>query len=172
MGTGRFEAQFQQNPVPEDGDLIKRSWFRRWDSDPNMGWDAVVQSWDTATSNAANSAYSVCLTFGIRGQCYFLRDVYRERLDINQLKRAVIRQREEFEADHVLVELASSGISIFQIFQQLSEDEGIPPVFGCKPRGSKLDRLMRVIDLIEGRRIYLPNADFVEHYHLVSGRSL
>jgi predicted phage terminase large subunit-like protein len=164
MGAARFEAQYQQNPVPEDGDLIKRNWFRKSDADTSTIWDAIVQSWDTATSDAATSAYSVCLTWGIRGKSYHLLDVFRERLDINELKRAVIKQREKWHADHVLVEHASSGISIYQIFRQLSAIEGVAPVIPCKPKGTKLERLMRQIALIEEGRVYLPEAMFVEHF--------
>jgi predicted phage terminase large subunit-like protein len=165
MGTARFEAQYQQNPFPADGDLIKRSWFKSFDLDDDHRFDAVVQSWDTATSDAATSAYSVCLTWGIKGETYYLLDVYRARLDITELKSAVIRLQRRFDADHVLVEHASSGISIYQIFNRLSAEKGTFPVVPRVPKGSKIERLMNQVALIEEGRVYLPaRAPFVEDY--------
>jgi predicted phage terminase large subunit-like protein len=165
MGSARFEAQYQQNPFPEDGDLIRRSWFRSFDPADDRRFDAVVQSWDTATSDAATSAYSVCLTFGIIGETYYVLDVYRARLDITELRSAVMRLQGRFGADHVLVEHASSGIGIYQIFRRLSAETGMFPVVPCVPRGNKMERLMNQVALIEEGRVYLPTGSpFVGDY--------
>src|SRR5262245_37177010 len=165
MGSARFEAQYQQNPFPEEGDLIRRAWFRRFDPADDRRFDAVIQSWDTATSDAATSAYSVCLTFGVIGETYYLLDVYRARLDMTELRSAVIRQQSRFGADHVLVEHASSGIGIYQIFRRLSAETGTFPVVPCVPRGNKMERLMNQVALIEEGRVYLPTqSPFLDDY--------
>ena len=44
-----FQAQYQQAPVSETGNIIKRDWIRHYDTAPDRSTDtAVVQSWDTA----------------------------------------------------------------------------------------------------------------------------
>src|SRR4029077_15962527 len=49
VGSLMFSAQYQQRPVPLEGNLIKRGWFRFYDQPPQSGpGDLLVQSWDIA----------------------------------------------------------------------------------------------------------------------------
>lgn len=48
IGSLQFSAQYQQRPVPLEGNLIKRDWLRWYVQLPGAGADYVVQSWDTA----------------------------------------------------------------------------------------------------------------------------
>ena len=44
-----FSAQFQQSPIPLEGNLIKRDWIRYFSGDlPPKKGDYFVISWDTA----------------------------------------------------------------------------------------------------------------------------
>ena len=68
LGTPAFEAQYQQRPVPLGGALIKREWLQSYSERlPLDQYDAVVQSWDVASTVSEMSDYSVGITFGIRG---------------------------------------------------------------------------------------------------------
>jgi hypothetical protein len=49
IGSLMFSAQYQQRPVPLEGNLIRRDWFRFYDELPQAvppGW--IAQSWDIA----------------------------------------------------------------------------------------------------------------------------
>src|SRR5919204_6933101 len=46
LGAEIFAAQYQQQPVPAGGAMIKRSWVSRYDQRPNSG--RIIQSWDVA----------------------------------------------------------------------------------------------------------------------------
>ena len=48
MGTMNFQAQYQQAPVPETGNLIQRRWIKYFGSLPPRANARIVQSWDTA----------------------------------------------------------------------------------------------------------------------------
>ncbi len=49
IGSLSFSAQYQQSPVPLEGNLVKRSWFRTYDFPPTDAPNCqVVQSWDIA----------------------------------------------------------------------------------------------------------------------------
>ncbi len=66
IGSLMFSAQYQQRPVPLEGNLVKRDWFRFYDLPPQPGpGDLVVQSWDIAmmTGRGSNTP-----TFGARSQ--------------------------------------------------------------------------------------------------------
>jgi hypothetical protein len=44
-----FSAQYQQQPVPVEGNLIRQSWFPAYDNQPaGPSLSRIVQSWDVA----------------------------------------------------------------------------------------------------------------------------
>ena len=48
LPVAKWNAQYQQNPTSEEGALIKREWWRLWDSNTPPPCEAIIQSWDTA----------------------------------------------------------------------------------------------------------------------------
>ncbi|WP_409192580.1 hypothetical protein [Bradyrhizobium sp. RDM4] len=66
IGSLQFSAQYQQRPVPLEGNLIKRDWFRWYGQvPPARASDHVVQSWDTAMMTGNTNDYSVCTTWRV-----------------------------------------------------------------------------------------------------------
>jgi hypothetical protein len=64
QGLAKFSAQFDQEPVPESGNMLKSSWLKYREVNPSrQPGDQIVQSWDTAVKVAETSKFSVCLTF-------------------------------------------------------------------------------------------------------------
>src|SRR5438093_3603342 len=59
IGSLMFSAQYQQRPVPVEGNLIKRGWFRSYDQPPPAGpRDRIVQSWDIAMMTGETNDFS------------------------------------------------------------------------------------------------------------------
>ena len=115
LGPAVFAAQYQQDPVSPEGNLLRWEWFGTYDELPERHeFLKVVQSWDTGMSAAPTSDYSVCTTWGFLDDHWYLLEVFRERLDYPDLKRAVILLEHKWEPDRVLIEDAGSGKSIFQ----------------------------------------------------------
>ena len=85
-----FSAQYQQRPVPLEGNLIRRDWFRFYDHlpDQRLG-DRIVQSWDIAMMTGEANDYSVCTTWRMVESDYYLIDVFRGRLPYPDLRRKV-----------------------------------------------------------------------------------
>ena len=51
IGSLQFSAQYQQSPVPPEGNLVKREWLKYYDTAPSRGPGVrIVQSWDIATT--------------------------------------------------------------------------------------------------------------------------
>lgn len=114
MGSAAFSSQYQQAPVAPGGNLVKSKWFCRYSGQSPIREsyrDKIVQSWDTAMKGSDLADYSVCVTALIRGEAIYVLDVFRERLDYPDLKRAVIRNKTRFNADSVLIEEKGSGMS-------------------------------------------------------------
>jgi predicted phage terminase large subunit-like protein len=144
LGPQGFSAQYLQEPVHPDGNLIQWAWFK--DQYHEVGerddYRYVVQSWDTASSLSISADWSVCLTFGYveaKGD-WELVDHWRGRLTMPSLRRKMIRMQERWSPEKILIEDKDSGRGIVQ---DLAEHYGsrarqllvpITPVFNKETR--------------------------------------
>lgn len=154
MGSAAFSAQYQQRPVPLEGNLVKWAWFKTYTHPPTYeAHGRIIQSWDTASKSGELNDYSVCTTCLEKGGEYFLLDVYRQRLDYPLLKKRVIEMKNRFAANTVLIEEAGSGI---QLIQDLRYDKtGVWPI-AVRPEFDKITRLSSQSAVIEAGRVFLP----------------
>ncbi len=67
LPTAKWNAQWMQNPTSEEGAIIKREWWRVWDSDYIPPLQHVIQSYDTAFMKKETADYSAITTWGILG---------------------------------------------------------------------------------------------------------
>ena len=75
MGAYNFASQYQQNPMPLGGAIVKTEWLRYYEpGDLPSGFSFVLQSWDTANKSGELNDFSVCTTWGV-----FDRHYYRAR---------------------------------------------------------------------------------------------
>lgn len=73
-----WDALYQQNPIPDEGNYFSKEMFRYYSSPPPRGEMYVYQAWDFAISEGKTSDYTVGVTIGVdhRDACYVL-DVKR-----------------------------------------------------------------------------------------------
>lgn len=157
MGPAVFAAQYQQDPVAPEGNLIRMEWFGAYEEAPERHeLLKVVQSWDTGMSAAPTSDFSVCTTWGFMRDCskWYLLDVFRQRLDYPDLKRAVLSFRDRWKADKVLIEDAGSGKSLWQ---DLRASASLVPVM-IRPDASKEERFTGCLGEVEAGNVLLPVA--------------
>lgn len=161
LGSYGTASQLQQEPTPTEGGIFKKAWFKTYRTLPPFL--RIIESWDTATSEADFAAYSVGTAWGetYSGDIYLL-DVERERLEFPALKRSVVRFHEKWNGVAILVEDKSSGR---QICQSLSADTHLPILPVKVGRADKVARAMAVSPVIEGGRVYLPeDAPWLANY--------
>lgn len=155
LGPAVFSAQYQQDPVAPEGNLVRMEWFGTYERAPERHeLLKVVQSWDTGMSSAPTSDFSVCTTWGFYRTTskWLLLDVYRERLDYPDLRRAVLRFWKTWQADAVLIEDAVSGKSLWQ---DLRASTSLRPIM-IPPDASKEERLAGCLGEVESGNILLP----------------
>jgi phage terminase large subunit-like protein len=115
MTDYNFAAQYQQDPQPPSGIIVKREWLRFYDSNGKPDrFDQVLQSWDTANKDTELANFSVCTTWGIKDRHLYLLDVFRRKLDFPELKRAIRELASRHQAKIVLIEDKASGTSLLQ----------------------------------------------------------
>jgi len=155
MSDFAFSGQYQQDPVPLGGGMIKLDWIHTYtESELPDSFELIVQSWDTASKNHQFSDYSVCVTLGLNNKQIYLLDVIRERMDFPALKCAALAAHLKWHPHTILVEDASSGI---QLVQEMKE-QGIYSVKPIKPNGDKQTRLFAQATLFESGQLKIPQA--------------
>jgi hypothetical protein len=81
IGSYNFAGQYQQEPAPAGGGMIERKWFKFYNPDRlDFQFDQIVQSWDTANKPTELADYSVCTTWGVKENRFYLLNVFRKRL--------------------------------------------------------------------------------------------
>jgi predicted phage terminase large subunit-like protein len=153
LGQYNFSGQYQQDPAPLGGGMVKAAWFKTYTPEelPST-FEQVFQSWDTANKPAELNDFSVCTTWGVKEKGLYLIHVYRKRLGYPELKRAVREQAAAFNASTILIEDRASGT---QLIQDLVND-GVHAITGCEPTTDKLTRMNTVTSTIENGFVHIP----------------
>jgi predicted phage terminase large subunit-like protein len=154
MGEVFYSAQYQQNPIPLAGNIIKAAWFKDYENAPDIQpRDLIVISIDTAMKGDPGADYSVATIWLSHGDNMYLLDVWRERVDYPALKRAVLRLRETYPGATLLIEDKGSGTSLIQDLR--AQDVA---TIGINPDGDKATRLAKVSAQFESGAVMFPKA--------------
>ncbi|WP_162798048.1 phage terminase large subunit [Sulfitobacter sp. JL08] len=114
IGHAKFETQFQQSPVPAGGNIVRPEWFGTIPSDLRVGdYEAIIQSWDTASVPGESNDYSVCTTWGLIGNNIDLLHVHRQQYLQPDLLEAAEKLRAEWHPKLVMVETAGVGRGVY-----------------------------------------------------------
>ncbi len=153
VGSYNFASQYLQQPVEPEGNVIKWEWFQRYTELPHVAPQQIIQSWDTASKVRDASDYSVCTTWHIYADGYYLVEVLREKWEFLELKKQVIAQATAHQPQMILMEDKGSGT---QLIQTLKKETKLPIV----PVVPKLEKLVRVYNQapkMEAGKVFLPS---------------
>ena len=163
-----FAGQYQQQPRPLGGGLIKGSWFGWYDELPPLKWAAIFA--DTAQKEKEANDYQVASCWGLGADGYlYLIDLIRAKFQAYELKerfpafwakhRAVLGAKLRYMG----VEDKASGTQLIQTIQR--EIRPRIPVRAIERSRSKLERVMDVQSYIESGYVKLPRgASFVSDF--------
>ncbi len=161
LGSRHFSAQYLQTPVPIEGALIKYSWLKYFHPYEITTHDLIVQSWDTASKAGSANDYSVCTTWVVKDERYYLVDLVRVRLEFPALKKRIIEEADRYTANFVLIEDKGSGESLLKELRAISSIR----FRAVMPTKSKVARLEGVSAMIEAGRLLLPHsANWLQDY--------
>jgi predicted phage terminase large subunit-like protein len=156
MTEYNFAAQYQQNPQPPAGLIVRRDWLRFYPpNEKPENFDQIVQSWDTANKATELSDYSVCTTWGFYRERLYLLDVFRRKMEFPELKRTVRELAGLWRTTVVLIEDKSSGT---QLIQELRASNFSLAQAAPVGDGDKVMRLCAQTAKIEGGFVLFPAA--------------
>lgn len=149
-----FSAQYQQDPQPPQGLIVKTEWLKFYGPAELPTGGTIVQSWDTANKDSTVNDYSVCTTWCYYERHFYLLDVYRERVDFPTLVSAVQTLTERYDADVVLIEDRASGTPLIQELRH----KGVPVQEAPTSNDSKLTRLINQTSKFASGFVHLPKS--------------
>lgn len=174
LPVSKWQAQYQQNPTSEEGAIIKREHWRKWEQRQPPNYDFVLQSWDTAFTVTTRANYSACTTWGVfqhqdadnpyPANHLILLDAWRARIEFPDLKRRVQEFHDLWRPDVLLIEEKGSGTSLVQELRWM----GMPvstakPVRGDKKQSrDKISRANAVSDIFDSGQVWAPETRFAE----------
>lgn len=161
LGEQFFSAQFLQMPAPPGGSIIKVNAFGTYDQTHLPQFERIIQSWDTANKSTELADYSVCTTWGRKDNRFFLLNVLRKKLEFYDLHQAVLDQARLWNASHVLIENAGSGMHLLQCLKR----DGFYRAQEINPNGDKEVRAHAIAAVVEAGQVMLPmQASWLEAY--------
>jgi predicted phage terminase large subunit-like protein len=153
LGSDTFAAQYQQEPVPPGGALIKRAWVRRYDEPSVLDSSSyILQSWDTAAKEGGENDFSVCTTWLIQQNKYYLIDVVRGRFNYPTLKARAASHARAHRANKILIEDTGVGTALITELQ----NAGLSAI-AVKPEHNKLTRMSIQSAKFESGQVFFPN---------------
>ena len=97
IGSGAWASLYQQRPSAATGAVFKRDWWQFYRPPLAVPWNRIVQSWDTAFKKGTENDFSVCTTWGVTDNGYYLLHLWRERVEFPELKRVLTSLAEQWK---------------------------------------------------------------------------
>ena len=169
LPISKWSAQYQQDPTSEEGAIVKREWWKNWESDVPPQCEFIIQSWDTAFLKTQRADYSACTTWGvfykedegtgIMQPNVILLDAIKDRMEFPELKKKAFNHWKEWQPDAFIVEGKAAGMPL--IFELRAM--GIPVSEYTPSRGNdKVARVNAVADLFASGIVWAPEKRFSE----------
>lgn len=164
-GSRYWESLYMQNPMPDEGGIIKKNWVTWWEGHEPPRCDFIIQTYDTAFSTRTTADYSVIQTWGIFNNIdtnelngvetvtsnLILLGNMKGRYEYPELRRIAAQEYRKHRPDICIVEKKASGQSLIQDMRK----SGLP-VLEYTPDKDKVSRVYSASPMFESRRVWLP----------------
>jgi len=160
MDPRYWQAQYMQNPVSEEGALIKREWWQIWEEDEPPQCEFTIMSLDAAQESNNRADYNALTTWGVfrhpKTEAYhiILLNSIKKRMEFPELKELVLEEYKDWEPDAFVVEKKSNGAALYQEFRRM----GVPISEFTPGKGQdKISRVNAVSDLFRSGMVWAPD---------------
>lgn len=159
-----WQAQYMQNPIPEEGALVKREWWKEWQKDEAPECSYIIGALDAAAETKNSSDYTSLTVWGVfymddpdtgkKKANIILLESIRKRMEFPELKDLAFKEYRFWKMDSFIVEKKSNGTPLYQEMRRA----GIPVTEFTPTRatGDKTARLNAVADIVRGGLVWYP----------------
>ena len=154
-----WNAQYLQQPTSEEGALIKREWWQKWENDDPPLCEFIIMSLDAAQEANTRADYNALTTWGVflneetNNYNIILLNAIKKRLEFPDLKKLVLEEYKDWEPDSFMVEKKSNGAALYQELRRM----GVPVGEFTPGKGQdKISRVNAVSDLFSAGIVWAP----------------
>ena len=163
LGSREWASLYAQKPSVEEGNILKRWWWKTWKKKDPPQCDYILQSWDTAYTSNKTSDYSACTTWGIfmdedNVANAILLGSRRDRWEFPELKRMAVELYNQHNPDLIIIEAKASGWSLVQELSRM----GIPITPYNPKKQDKRARVHSITPILESGKVWAPDKDWAE----------
>ncbi len=87
IGSRAWTSLYQQRPAAAGGVIFKRDWWQYYRPPLTQSINQIVQSWDTAFKRGTENDFSICTTWAVCENGYYLLHLWRDRVEFPELKK-------------------------------------------------------------------------------------
>ena len=164
LPAAKWNAQYQQKPTSEEGAILKREWWRRWDKKRMPQCEYIIIASDTAFTKNNRSDYSAFTVWGVfenegeGGSNIIMLDAWKDRLEFPDLKAKAIELYKEWEPDTFLIEAKASGLPLIHELRKagVMVSEFTP----TRASGDKVMRANSISDIFASGVVWAPTGNW------------
>ncbi len=154
-----FVSLYQQRPSPEEGDIIKKAWFKYFTID-QLPKEIIRDFYSDTAYGKEASNNSATMNYSIRDDNLYIWDMWVVNLSFPKFKKAYINHIETHGytgSSECVFEPKATGISIVQELEtmKLSNGRKINVIEDEPPKDSKLTRATAASPVMESGRVFL-----------------
>jgi hypothetical protein len=160
----KWYALYMQNPVPEEGNIVKREDFNLWKKEKPPKLSQIIVSMDTAFSDKERADYSAYTIWGVFYKTVetlnmgeqgipqiIMINAERGKWDFSTLCEKCEMIRDKYKPDYFVLEKKASGIVLAQELHRRSF-----PLIEYDPRGKKEERLQAAAVRMRTGQVFVP----------------
>jgi predicted phage terminase large subunit-like protein len=169
MSPKYWNSQYMQDPVSEEGALLKREWWQTWEEDYIPSCEFIIMTLDGAFTTTSQSNFSAITVFGVFYRddasgsprpALILLDTFNERVEFPDLKKTALKFYKEWKPDAFVIEAKASGLPLLQELRLM----GVPVQDYTPSRASsamlsndKVARVSGITDIFASGMVWAPD---------------
>ena len=153
-----FNALYQGRPTSQEGNLIKREWWKYYDTLPKIA--RTILSVDATFKDEKDSDYVAIQVWGKTGNNAYLIDRIKRRMDFPSTLKAILDMKNKHpEIGGIFIEDKANGSAIISMLRHK-----LSGIIAVNPKGGKVARVNAVSDYIQAGNVWLPKEPYVEEF--------
>jgi len=158
-GLRSWYALYQGHPTIQEGNILKKDWWRYYDPSEEIRFDQMIMSVDATFKDGEKNDYVAISIWGKKENKIYLVLMVNEHLNFHgTLHKIRLLKAHYTRCGAVFIEDAANGTAIIQTLKN-----EIMGVIAVPPDKSKEARVNAVSFIIEAGNVYLPKDDPMTH---------